>query len=235
MRSRFALAGVLTGILLSHHALAGGRTHHEASRSVDDAVQMLMPRQKLTFNPSGAASMPACRVPLATSILQSDDRSIRTAKVQCTSPAWTLYVGFRLDTLISAPIITRPVGAGEVIGPSDFVMRDVAADQISGKPIPPGALRQGGVTASFDLRPGELISDNDTNVIPVVRNGEHIRVTMSSPLSGLTLTTTAIALENGAIGQTVEVENRQTHERFNAKIVESIPKEEGLYIVTPNR
>lgn len=220
-------------MLISDHALAASGAHHETSGAVDDAIQKQLPTQRLKFNQSGAATMPVCTVPLAVSILGSDDPGVRTAKVRCGRPDWTLYVGFRVKTLVAAPVVVHPVQAGQRIGPNDYEIRNVPAELVAGKPVPLSMLRQGGVTASLDLHPGAYISFNDATVPPVVRNGQHVSVTINDPGSGLTLTASAVALENGGVGQMIDLENAQTHRQFDAKIVRSLPATRGVFVVAP--
>lgn len=218
---------------MSSHASAAPVDKHETSRSVDDAIRRALPEKQLEINQSGAAAMPECRTPLKVSVLRSGDPGIGTASVQCLGPSWTLYVGFRSEIMIEAPVITREVQAGQAIGPNDFAIRDVSADLVASKRIPPGVLGQGGVIASLNLHPGEYISYNDASIPPVIRSGEHISVTESDPRAGLTLTTTAITLENGGIGEMIEVENGHSHRRFDARIVRSIPETRGVFVVAP--
>lgn len=220
-------------MLISDLALAASGAQHETSRAVDDAIQKQLPTQRLTFNQSGAATMPVCTVQLSVLILRSDDPGVRTAKVRCSGPDWTLYVGFRVETQVAAPVVVHPVQAGQKIGPNDYEIRDVPAELVAGKPVPLSLLRQGGVTASLDLHPGAYISFNDATVPSVIRNGQHVRVTINDPGSGLTLTASAIAMENGGLGQMIDLENARTHRQFDAKIVRSLPATKGVFIVAP--
>lgn len=67
----------------------------------------------------------------------------------------------------------------------------------------------------------------------VIRNGEKLTAIVQQ--GGISISTKAIALQSGALNQQIEVENTQTHKRFNAKIVDALPVgTDGVFVLNRN-
>lgn len=76
-----------------------------------------------------------------------------------------------------------------------------------------------GREAKKTLKPGRPVTERDIGEIVVVKKGAV--VTSVYRAKGLQITAQAVALEDGAKGQSIELENSKSHKKFTAKVVDT--------------
>lgn len=76
-----------------------------------------------------------------------------------------------------------------------------------------------GMEAKKGLKPGKIINERDIGPKIVVKKG--MQVTSVYRSKGLQITAQATALEDGAKGQNIELENTKSHKKFSARVVDA--------------
>ncbi|MEX2649294.1 MAG: flagellar basal body P-ring formation chaperone FlgA [Alphaproteobacteria bacterium] len=110
----------------------------------------------------------------------------------------------RADSTVAVPVLAEALGLGEVIDAEDVVWVELPFGK-----VPRNAILDAsgliGMTPKRLIRPGQPVRDGDV-VPPVIvkRNGV---VVMVFERAGLLLTAKGKALENGAAGEVIRVEN----------------------------
>ncbi len=145
----------------------------------------------------------------------------RTVGVSCPGPKpWTLYVSvhisYRGDVLVAA----RGLARGTVIGASDVIIQEC---NLRGGPF--GYLTQAeqalGKRTTRPVRPGAPIAEGILEEIPLVTRGQKVWLVAESPYLQVRMIGTA--LQDGAVGDRVRVENSSSQ-----RVVEGTVAEDGI-------
>ncbi|MHC4663774.1 MAG: flagellar basal body P-ring formation chaperone FlgA [Planctomycetota bacterium] len=106
----------------------------------------------------------------------------------------------RLRTVVRA---VRNISRGRKITESDLSVEDVAADSVVSQPLS----REGilGAKCGRNIKVGEILCEGDVVSAPVIKKGDKVSVVIKRGV--LEVTTIATALEDGAIGASIRVEN----------------------------
>jgi flagellar basal body P-ring formation protein FlgA len=141
--------------------------------------------------------------------------AIMTAKVTCQTPEWTLYVPIRVHAWVNAvvastnlPPNTKLTSAMLTRGRADAFANDAGLmtdpRQVEGK-----ILRVGLIAGSPIVSP--LLD------LPIaVRRGQKVMLTLND--NEMTIKTTATALEDGRVGDSISVENSETQKTVHATV-----------------
>lgn len=121
-------------------------------------------------------------------------------------------VAQRVIAVIASERITR----GTLINRRQVRLREVLIGDVQQAHLRETALVVGQV-ASTTIQAGELITGSTVQLPIAVRRRERVRVELRSP--GIAITFNGVAHDEGSVGDTIEVENQQTKERFAATIV----------------
>jgi flagellar basal body P-ring formation protein FlgA len=171
---------------------------------VEIAVGAIDPRLRL----------PACAAPEVS--LPALNAAIMTAKVNCPAPSWTIYVPVRLhawidavvaavnlspDTKLDGSYLTR--GRVDMFANHGALVTDMK--QAEGKVLRVGLLVGSPVLSPFLESP------------LVVRRGQKVLLTLTA--STMTIKTPALALEDGRIGDSIEVENPESQKTLRATVL----------------
>lgn len=164
---------------------------------------------------------PRLRLPVCPSpeiVLPPVNAATMTAKVSCPSPRWTIYVPVHLDAWVEAvvasvnlPPNTRLAAADLARGPVDMfansggVLTDVKAAE--GKILRVGLLAGAPVLSPFLEYPR------------VVHRGQQLLLTLSAPT--MTIRTPVLALEDGRVGDSIEVENPDSKKTLRATVLDN--------------
>ncbi len=179
---------------------------------------------------NGGAMMPACQAQLSVSWLPSEDDTFRTASVTCPSPSWTIYAGVRIVKRHVALVASRAIAVGEVIDSSDTASREVVLSDVHGALLSPQVLTEG-VKATRAIPEGEPVTRSMTDLTRSVHSGQQVVLRVNQ--GGLVVSAPGQALQDGAIGDSVAVENAESHRRLSAIIVRSAPQRSGVYLIAP--
>jgi flagellar basal body P-ring formation protein FlgA len=209
-----AMAGCLA--LCAGPAPAAAWTAHEASADVKAAILATLPKDEsriAEIGPSAAVRMGSCLSPLTVSIMGRG--SYRTAKVDCASPLWTIYVEVSLARMEDVLIAIRNIPIGHLLAVEDFRAVRVVSDDLSGEPV--SARDAIGRQVAIPLAPGETITRNQIVIPPTIHNGDKIMIYCLT--AGVMATATGTALESGSLGQSILVENDDSHRGITATIL----------------
>lgn len=141
--------------------------------------------------------------------------AMMTAKVSCDTPSWTIYVPVRLhlwvDAIVAAtnlPPNTKLTSAELTHGKVDAfaanagVMTDI--HQVAGK-----ILRVG-------LVAGSPVSSAQLDLPIAVHRGQKVMLTLTDP--EMTIKATALALEDGRVGDSISVQNTESQKTLRATV-----------------
>lgn len=112
-------------------------------------------------------------------------------------------------------VLRRQVSAGEIIRQDDLetIYR---RDDLIGRDIVTDAKQIVGRTPLYRIRPGELIRHTDTRAPLLVSRNTHIVIKLES--GAMTLTVQGKALDDGARGEVIRVENLQSNKTIEATV-----------------
>lgn len=228
MRSLAVVPPLLgVALLASHAAQAAPSTERPAA--VIQAIKASRPAQDMRVLPTAAAVMPACDSSLQVKWLTNKGET-RTVAVSCPQPSWRLYTTALIKTETTVLIARTSIKAGSRITKASVATETVPSSRIIGQPIKPSLLADG-IDADSAIQPGQVLSQANTTIPVAIRAGSHVRL-VAKTAAGLMISTQGIALQNGAIGQRIEVENAESHKRLHARVVDQPPvSSSGLFVV----
>lgn len=117
---------------------------------------------------------------------------------------------------VIAVIATESIPRGTLINRRQVRLREVLIDDAMRAYLTETALVVGQV-ASQRLEPGDLVTAGEIRLPVAVKRRERVTVELKTP--GVKITFNGIAQDEGAVGETIEVENPKTKQRFNATVV----------------
>jgi flagella basal body P-ring formation protein FlgA len=123
------------------------------------------------------------------------------ASAAAQAPERRLPASARRDTTtaeVLAPVATRRLDRGKVIGPNDFTMARVAVRATAN-----GRLAQAGWVTRRVIKPGELLREPAVAPAPLVGAGQTVSYTFRS--GGIELTLEGVAMNAGSLGSDVAV------------------------------
>jgi flagella basal body P-ring formation protein FlgA len=163
----------------------------------------------------------ACAEPIQTFFPPGARTGVnRTVGASCTSPKpWTIYVSVHISYRGNVVVAAHSLSRGAVIGASDIMIQ---ARNLQSEPF--GYLTQGeqvvGMRTLRPIRAGAPIARSLVEEVPVVTRGQKVWLIAESP--HLQVRMTGTALQDGAVGDRVRVQNRSSR-----KIVEGIVAQDG--------
>lgn len=218
---------ILAAALMAAASTAQAAPHETADR-ITAAIEASLGSGLVQVMPNGGTMMPACTAPLAVSLLPSTDPGFRTASVTCSAPSWTIFAGVRLSRDVRALVATRAIAPGAAIDASDTDTRPVPAGDLHGTPLNPQSLGEG-LRARQAIPAGHAITETMTDLQIAVRSGQQVSLRVRQ--GDLVISTGGIVLQNGAVGDRVEVENATSHSKVSATVVRSLPARSGIYAI----
>ncbi len=140
-----------------------------------------------------------------------DDRSGRfTATVSvpgADAAAQGVEVTGRADRIVSIPVLSRPIAAGEIIGQADLSTQDAPAARVASNVVRDAAGLIG-QAARRPLAPDHPLRLSDIQKPIVVQKGSLVSMVVEAP--GLVLTAIGRALQDGGQGDAIQLTNPQT-------------------------
>ena len=168
---------------------------------------------------AGAAAMQSCTVPLSVTI--SGVAPYEQAEAHCAVPAWTLYVTVTVAQSQSVVVATRPLVAGQSIGPGDVALKDEPVSLYAGRQVFYDPTQLAGDQAVMSLAAGAILVAQDITEPVVVKAGETVTVQVIN--GGVTISVNAVADETGRIGDTILLTNPSSGRRFSAQVTANGP------------
>ncbi len=128
--------------------------------------------------------------------------------VRCNAPqTWALYAQVQVDLELPVVVAQRMISRGEALTRSAVAIEMRPAQQVRSNAVSviDDAL---GKAASRSLRSGQVLSTNHLTVPDAVRKGERVAIVSNS--GRVQINTYGIALENGKVGEQIEVQNERS-------------------------
>ncbi len=107
------------------------------------------------------------------------------------------------------------IGRGGMANESDLIVRRMAIGNVNVASLTDPA-QVLGTEATRDIAPGTVLQAQMFRMMPMVKAGEEVTVTVRA--GGLTIVTTGVARGAGALGQVIRVQNRETKSDFLARV-----------------
>ena len=157
--------------------------------------------------------LPACANIEVT--LPPNNAALMTAKISCAAPNWTLYVPIRLHDWVDAVIAagnlapnTKLTGALLTRGRADALAG--TGGLITDPRQAEGKILRVGLIAGVPILAQQL-------ELPIsVHRGQRVMLTLTDP--DMTIKTTATALDDGRVGDTITVENTASQKTLQATV-----------------
>lgn len=232
MMGRLARAGVALAALLTvlfagaPHLKAGER---ETPAAVRSAIQAAL-RSRLADLKGATAEIgtidPRLRLPSCPALdvgLPQAGAPAMTAKVACPSPEWTIYVPIRLHAWIGAVVAATNLAPNTALTAGDLTRGRVDMYASPGRLMTDRA-RVEGRLLQVGLMAGAPILKSFLKAPLVVHRGEKVLLTLTDRT--MTVRDTAIALDDGRIGDSIAVRNPES-----GKIVQATVARDGTVAV----
>lgn len=212
---------LLTGLVLLSWVAAGvaaaapDRQAQLAAR-IQHWVAARVPDHQVTVGSLGALSqMPRCRAAPPAMTLYGQGRN-RTVRVHCPSQGWQLYVPVTLQSSRRIVVAAHDLAAGTVLDRADI--RLVAPGGRSGAT---GGLAHDpkavvGETLRAPVGAGTAIHLAGLAHAVRVHAGQSVTVHVRS--NAIEIRTTAIALQDGRVGQSILVKNPESGHRYRVQV-----------------
>jgi flagella basal body P-ring formation protein FlgA len=158
------------------------------------------------------------RLPACSNInvdLPAANSAMMTAKVTCPDPNWTLYVPVHLHAWIEAVVASTNLAPNTALTASELTRGRADAFAGNGGLITDprqaeGKILRTGVTAGAPILSLQLD-------LPIsVHRGQRVMLTLNDP--GMTIKTTATALDDGRVGDTITVQNADSQKTLRATV-----------------
>jgi flagella basal body P-ring formation protein FlgA len=158
--------------------------------------------------------LPSC--PGLNVMLPSTNAAAMTARVECDTPNWAIYVPVRLHAWVDAVV------AGATLTPNT----KLAAEQLSRGRVDMFSSTSGGVVRDPAQAEGKILRVGLLAGAPilspflempiVVHRGQKVLLTLSD--SAMIIEATAVALEDGRVGETIAIENPDSKKTMHATV-----------------
>jgi flagellar basal body P-ring formation protein FlgA len=151
-----------------------------------------------------------CPVSPASSMLVR--LQVRDAKGVALEAALPIHASLWKD----AWVVRAPVSAGEAFDAGKLEAR--RSDMLRDSDLLPASVGDGTYAFARAVPVGRMLTWHDIAKLPLVRKGDQVVVTAIDGL--LTVSMKALALESGAMGETVTVRNTESHKEFTAVVTD---------------
>ena len=131
--------------------------------------------------------------------------------MRCNTPEpWTIYLRGRVTSLVSIPVLNRPVSRSEAINESDIVVREIEIDtDLRGVLVNRDQIVR--KVALRNLAAGKPLRRTDITAPQLITRGQS--VTITSMAGGLKVTMQGKALGNARAGDRLWVQNRSSKKK----------------------
>jgi flagella basal body P-ring formation protein FlgA len=159
--------------------------------------------------------LPAC--PAMDVNLPAVNTAMLTAKIDCPSPTWTIYVPVRLHSWAEALVAATNLAPNTKLTSAELVRARVDVFAAPGGVITESARAEGKVLRVGIMAGAPILASHLDNPV-LVRRGQEVPLTLSD--ATMTIRNTVLALEDGRIGDSIAVENQQTRKTIHATVAE---------------
>jgi flagella basal body P-ring formation protein FlgA len=127
----------------------------------------------------------------------------------------TVWTQWAVEVWEERPVLLRDVAVGEKLAPQLVAMRRVRVrDAALSKALQVSALT--GYAARRNLRAGETVERRDVEAIVLIQRGDTVELRVRR--GAITARTRATALEDGRMGQRIEIVTKDTNQHMSAEV-----------------
>lgn len=219
-RTAIAAAGAVVAIFTN---VSGGSAEEiQDQASIRAAIEAaIAPRLTAMHGMSGDAEVgnidSRLRLPPCTNIsvdLPPANAAAMTAKVSCDTPSWTIYVPVRLHAWVDAVVASTNLSPNTTLTAAELGRGRTDAFNSAGLITDPHQAE--GKILRVGLIAGAPILAPQLDLPIAVHRGQKIVLTLTDP--EMTLKTTAVAMEDGRVGDSITVENAETQKTLRATV-----------------
>lgn len=150
-----------------------------------------------------------------------DEQSKFTAKAEIFADgnlhSKTTLIG-KFYILGEAFVPAQEINKGDVITEGKLIAKSVRLNRIKDNFVV-AKEKLLGMEAKKTLKAGKLIQEREVGPVLLVRKGALVNSLYKA--KGMQITAQAVAMEDGAKGQVIELENSKSHRKFSAKVVDA--------------
>ncbi len=131
-----------------------------------------------------------------------------TLKIACEgSNPWRIYVPARIQTMVNAISLARPLAPGATISAEDLTITPVNANQQVNAYLtsPDEAIGQ---VVTRPMQAGQILTQQDLGIAKVIHRGDH--VTVIAGTGNVSVSTEGVAQADAGIGQRIMVKNSRS-------------------------
>ncbi len=214
------------------HAEENSSETDTASQIVDAATTALMEKtaayirdpatslQQVTVTPPNVETLGAC-LHSPDIIIPGQNRLLVgniTVKAVCREPRWSIHA--KANIRIELPVVksARTIDRDQIIRTDDLTIQPVSLNQIRGRYF---AEKQEltGQMASRRITPAQIVRPDMVEPPRVIRRNDN--VVIEARINGVTVSMKGMALEAGAIDDTIQVRNSSSGKVVNARVIAS--------------
>jgi flagella basal body P-ring formation protein FlgA len=218
---RIALAGLTIAFLAKASGVSAEEIQDQAAiRAAIDAA--IAPRLAALHGSSGDTEIGAIdsrlRLPACDNInveLPPTNSAMMSAKVSCPKPNWTIYVPVHLHAWVDAVVAATNLPPNTTISPAQLTSgRADAFGNNAGIITDPRQVE--GKILRVGLSAGAPILSPQLDLPISVHRGQKVMLTLSD--REMTIKTTATALDDGRVGDSINVENTVSQKTLRATV-----------------
>ena len=160
--------------------------------------------------------LPSC--PALNVTLPPTNTATMTARVECDTPSWTIYVPIRLHAWVDAMVAAANLNPNTRLAPDHLSHGriDMFASSNGGLLTDPAQAE--GKILRVGLLAGAPILSPFLDLPIVVHRGQKVLLTLTA--STMIIKATAVALEDGRVGDSIAVENPDSKKTMHATVAE---------------
>jgi flagella basal body P-ring formation protein FlgA len=159
--------------------------------------------------------LPSC--PAIEVTLPPTNTAMMTARAECLSPSWTIYVPVRLHAWVEAVVAAVNLAPNTKLS-GDYLTRGRVDTFSSNGGLLTEPAQAEGKILRVGLFAGAPITSIFLELPVVVHRGQKVLVTLTA--STMTIRTTALALEDGRVGDSIALENPDTRKTLHATVAD---------------
>jgi flagellar basal body P-ring formation protein FlgA len=214
--------GLLAAVLFALPSLAAGE--FETAQSIRAAIAVAV-TPRLAVYKGGSVEVkvgdidPRLRLPVCPApeiVLPIVNTATMTAKVDCPSPRWTIYVPVHLHAWVDAVVASVNLAPDTRLDADDLIRGPVDMFANVGGLLTSVKAAEGKILRVGLLAGAPILSPFLEYPI-VVHRGQKVLLTLMA--STMTIRTPAIALEDGRVGDSIEVENPDSQKTMRATVL----------------
>ncbi|MGH7092677.1 MAG: flagellar basal body P-ring formation chaperone FlgA [Stellaceae bacterium] len=157
--------------------------------------------------------LPEC--PSVDVTLPPNNAAVMSAEVTCASPAWAIYVPVHLHAWVEAVVAATNLVPNRALSPRDLTHGRVDMFTAAGGVLTDPRQAEGKILRA-GLPMGAPILSSMLDLPVAVHRGQKVVLTLRDPT--MTIRTAALALEDGRVGDSIEVRNPETQKTLRAMV-----------------